>query len=49
MDNGLLLLMLCCFVFGFVIYVLYLTFLRGYLSNARKKVELAQFVKDFDY
>ena len=49
MDNGLLLLMLCCFVFGFVIYGSYLTFLRGYWSNAGKKVELAQFVKDFDY
>ena len=41
--------MFCCFVFGFVIYVPYLTILRGYRSNARKKVELSQFFKDFDY
>ena len=36
--------MFCCFVFGFVIYVPYLTILRGYRSNARKKVELSQFL-----
>ena len=45
MDNGFLLLILCCFVFGFVIYIPYLTFLRRYRSNAREKVELYSFSK----